>query len=56
MVTVLALSKLLLPEVAADKGVAMPVHAIGEVLTGHADVGTFPPLQIVLIDKIPFLH
>ena len=52
----LALSKLLLPEVAADKGVAMPVDAIGEVLTGHAGVGTFPPLQVVLIDKIPFPH
>ena len=53
---VLALSKLLLPEVAGNAGVAMPVDAVGEVLTGHADVGAFPALQVVLIDKIPFLH
>ena len=28
--------KLLLPEIAGNKGVAVPVHAIGEVLSCHA--------------------
>ena len=53
---VLTLLELPLPEVAANDGVAMPVHAIGEVLAGHADVGAFPALQFVLVHKIPFLH
>ncbi|WP_415411089.1 hypothetical protein ACLM45_05815 [Synechococcus sp. A10-1-5-9] len=35
---VLTLLKLLLSQIAGNQGVAMPVHAIGEVLTGHADL------------------
>ena len=53
---VLALLQLLLPEVAAQQGVAVLIHPIGEVLTGHADAGSFPALKLCIIDKGPFLH
>lgn len=37
MLTLLLL--LLLPEVAAHQGVAVLIHPISEVLTGHTDLG-----------------
>ena len=39
---VLTLLMLLLPEVAAHQRVAVLVDAIGEVLAGQADLGSFP--------------
>ena len=48
--------ELLLPSIAAQKGVAVLVCAIAEVLTGHADAGSLPTLKLAVIDKVPFLH
>ena len=48
--------KLLLSGVAAQKGVAVLVDAVAEVLTGHADAGSFPALELAVVNKIPFLH
>ena len=52
----LALLQLLLPEVAAQEGVAVLVDAINEVLAGHADHAAFPVLQVALVDEAPLLH
>ncbi len=52
----LALLQLLLPKRAAKQRVAVLIHPIGEVLTGHADAGSFPALKLCIIDKGPFLH
>ena len=38
----LTLLKLLLPEAAARQHVAVGIDAIGEVLAGQADLGSFP--------------
>ena len=38
----LTLLKLLLPEAAARQRVAVGIDAIGEVLAGHADLGSCP--------------
>ena len=51
-----ALLQLLLPDVATQNRVAVPVYPIGEVLAGHANTGTFPTLKLSLFDKTPFLH
>ena len=48
--------KLLLSGVAAEKGVAVLIDAVAEVLTGHADAGSLPALELAVIDKVPFLH
>ena len=48
--------KLLLSGVAAQKGVAVLVDPVTEVLTGHANAGSFPALELAVIDKIPILH
>ena len=40
---VLALLQLLLPEVAAQQGVAVLIHPAGEVLAGDADAAAFNP-------------
>ena len=45
-----------MPEVAGNDGVAVLIHAIGEVLAGHASGAAFPPQQLPLINEIPFLH
>ena len=52
----IALLKLLLSGVAAEKGVAVLIDAVAEVLTGHADAGSLPTLKLAVIDKVPFLH
>jgi len=53
---VVALLKLLLPGVAAQKGVAVLVYAVAEVLTGHANAGSLPALKLAVVKKAPFLH
>lgn len=50
------LLELLLPEVAAHKGVAMLVDAVGEVLARHADAGALPVFELRVVNEIPFLH
>ena len=52
----IALLKLLLSGVAAEKGVAVLIDAVAEVLTGHANAGSLPTLKLAVIDKVPFLH
>ena len=53
---VIALLKLLLPEVASHQRSAVAIHAIGEVLASQADSSSLPALQLSHIHKIPFLH
>jgi len=53
---VVALLELLLPGVAVQKGVAVLVDAVAEVLTGHANACSLPALELAVIDKVPFLH
>ena len=53
---VVALLELLLPGVAAQKSVAVLVDPVAEVLTGHANTGSFPALKLALVDEIPLLH
>ena len=48
--------KLLLSGVAAQKGVAVLVDPVAEVLTGHANAGSLPALKVSIVDKVPFLH
>ena len=48
----LALLQLLLPERATEQRVAVLVNAIGEVLTGHADLCAPRFLQLALPDKV----
>jgi hypothetical protein len=52
---VLALLKLLLPEVATHLRMAVLIDAIGEVLAGHADHTSLPSLQASIVDKISIL-
>ena len=56
LLQVLALLQLLLPEVAAQQGVAVLIHSVGEVLASDADAGAFPALKLLVIDESPFLH
>ena len=56
LLQVLSLLKLLLPEAAAQQGVAVLIHPIGEVLAGHADHAAFPVLQVSIVDKDPLLN
>jgi len=51
-----ALLKLLLSGVTAENGVAVLVDAVAEVLTGHANTGSFPALKLAFVDEIPLLH
>ena len=53
---VVALLQLPLPSVASDKGVAVLVDAVAEVLTGHANAGSHPALKVLIVNKVPFLH
>ena len=53
---VIALGKLFLADVAAEQGSAVLVSPVSEVLAGHADAGSLPPLQLALVDEIPVLH
>ena len=48
--------QLLLPEVAAQEGVAVLIDAINEVLASDADAGAFPALKLFVIDESPLLH
>ena len=48
--------KLLLSGVASQKGMAVLVDPVAEVLTGHANAGSLPTLKLAVIDKVPFLH
>ena len=52
----ITLVELLLSCVATDNGVAVPVDAISEVLTGHADHAALPTLEFLVVDESPFLH
>ena len=52
----LALLQLRLPEVAAQQGVAVLIHPLGEVLAGDADAAAFPSLQVSIVRKIPLLY
>ena len=51
-----ALRQLVLPEVATHNRVAVLIHPVGEVLTGHADAGSLPTLKLSGVDIGPFLH
>ena len=51
-----ALLKLLLSGVATEKGVAVLVDAVAEVLTGHANAGSLPTLKLAVVEEIPLLH
>ena len=53
---VITLLQLPLPSVASDKGVAVLVDAVAEVLTGHANAGSHPALKVLIVNKVPFLH
>ncbi len=53
---VITLTQLFLAGVAAHQRVAMLVDAVGEVLAGHAKAGTFPTLQVPIVDEAPILH
>ena len=52
----IALLKLLLSGIAAEKGAAVLFNAINKVLAGHADHPAFPTLQLPIINKVPLLH
>ena len=52
----LALLQLLLPERATKQRVAVLIHPVGEVLTGHADAGSPPALKLSVVDVGLFLH
>jgi len=48
--------KLLPAGITAKKGVAVLVDAVAEVLTGHANAGSLPALDLAIDNKVPFLH
>ena len=56
LLQMLALLQLLLPEVAAQQGVAVLIHPVGEVLAGDADAAALPSLQLPLVNERPLLH
>ena len=56
LLQMLALLQLLLPEVAAQQGVAVLIHPVGEVLAGDADATALPSLQLPLDDIAPHIH
>ena len=56
LLLLLTLLQLALPEVAANHRAAVLINAVGEVLTGHADHASLPPLQVSIVHKIPLLH
>ena len=51
-----SLLKLFLPGIATKKRVAVLINPVAEVLTGHADAGSLPTLQLPIVHKIPLLH
>ena len=52
----LALLQLLLPEVAAQQGVAVLIHPLVEVLVSDADAAAFLSLQLTLVNERSLLH
>ena len=56
LLQVLALLQLLLPEVAAQQGVAVLIHPAGEVLAGDADAAALQSLQLPLVNERPLLR
>ena len=52
----LALLQLLLPEVAAQQGVAVLIHPVVEVLAGDAAAAALLSLQLPLVNERPLLH
>ena len=56
LLQMLALLQLLLPKVAAQQGVAVLIHSVGEVLAGDADAAALPFQQLPLVDETPLLH
>ena len=56
LLQVFALLQLSLPEVAAQQGVAVLIHPVGEVLAGDADATALPSLQLPLVNERPLLH
>ena len=56
LLQVLALLQLLLPEVAAQQGVAVLIHPVGEVLAGDAAAAALLSLQLPLVNERPLLH
>ena len=53
---VLALLKLLLPEIAGNQRAAVSIDAVGEVRAGHAGLVRFEADQLPLVNKLPLLH
>jgi len=53
---VVALLKLLLSGVAAEKRLAELIDVIAKVLTGHANASSLPALKVSVVNKAPFLH
>ena len=56
LLQVLALLQLMLPEIAAQQGVAVLIHPAGEVLAGDADAAALQSLQLPLVNERPLLH
>ena len=48
--------QLLLPEVAAQQGVAVLINPVVEVLAGDADAAALLSLQLPLVNERPLLH
>jgi len=53
---VVPLLELFLPGITAKKGVAVLIDPLAEVLIGHADLASFPTLELPLITEVPLLH
>ena len=53
---VLTLLELTAPQLAAQDRAALPIYPVGEVLTGDADLLTFPVLELSNVEKIPVVH
>ena len=53
---VVALLKLLLSGVAAEKRLAELIDVTAKVLTGHANASSLPALKASVVNKAPFLH
>ena len=56
LLQVLTLLQLLLPEVAAQQGVAVLIHLVVEALTRDADAAAFLSLHLPLVNERPLLH
>ena len=51
-----SLLELFLPGIATQKGAAVLINPVAEVLAGHADHASHPTLQLPIINKDPFHH